>query len=457
MTLLYLAGLSPAQAWQPFEPAAGQPYSRRQAAHLYRRAGFTATSRQLDQATKLGPQDGAKQLLTAPQECAAFDESMRKFALTVIAGNNAETLAAWWLHRMLHSPSPLLEKTTLFWHGHFATSSAKVTDVEVMYRQHQLLRQHALGRFEPLVQGIARDAAMLLYLDSATNRKTHPNENFAREVMELFCLGLGNYTEKDIQELARCFTGWEIQHQQFKFNSYQHDTGSKTVLGKSGKFDGDQAIRVILDQPATARFICGKLVRFFVSDDLELTDELVEPLARQYRENDLTIAPVLQTILSSRLFYSEACVGKKIRSPVEFGIGLLRSLEGTTNLQQITGELRELGQMLFYPPNVKGWNGGLAWINSSTLLGRANLARRLVENGSTRFGGKSLEGYLQGLGWKTSVETVDGLDELLLAVPLSGEVRTQLIADLDRAGPNSPAAIRKLLHTLGSLPEFQLA
>ena len=159
---------------------------------------------------------------------------MRKFAQVTLAANSPELLTGWWLHRMRHTPAPLLEKTTLFWHGHFATSAEKVRDPKLMFEQNELFRSNALGRFEELVRGIARDPAMLIYLDSATNRKMHPNENFAREVMELFCLGVGNYSEKDIQQLARCFTGWEIQYGKFKFNPYQHDYGNKTVLGQVG-------------------------------------------------------------------------------------------------------------------------------------------------------------------------------------------------------------------------------
>ncbi|MBC7855866.1 MAG: DUF1800 family protein, partial [Pirellulaceae bacterium] len=240
---LHQKTLPPQEAWLPFEPTAAQPFGRREAAHLFRRAGFAATSRELDETVKLGPREAAKKLVAASE--GDFAGKMHTFAQTVLATNNSQTLAAWWLHRLLHTPAPLLEKTTLFWHSHFASSSAKVTDTRLMFNQNELLRRYALGKFEPLVLGIARDPAMLIYLDSATNRKTRPNENFAREVMELFVLGIGNYTEKDIQELARCFTGWEIQYGAFKFNRYQHDYGSKTVVGKTGNFDGGDSVRVL--------------------------------------------------------------------------------------------------------------------------------------------------------------------------------------------------------------------
>jgi uncharacterized protein (DUF1800 family) len=453
----YLASLPPQEAWQPFEPTTDQPFDRRLAAHLYRRVGFAANSAELDEAVRLGLPGTVERLLTADQRSQAFDAEMERFAQATLAAGNAELLAGWWLHRMCHTPAPLVEKMTLFWHGHFATGAAKVRDARLMHDQNSLFRKHSLGKFEELVRGIARDPAMLIYLDSATNRKNHPNENFAREVMELFCLGVGKYSEKDIQELARCFTGWEIQHAAFQFNSYQHDYAKKTVLGKAGNFDGDEGLRIILDQPATAEFLCTKLVRYFVTDDEELPPEMIAPLARRFRESGLTVAPVLETIFTSRLFYSPAAVGCKIRSPVELGAGLLRSLEANANMVQLANRLGELGQMLFEPPNVKGWAGGQAWINSSSLLGRANLVRALVENPQTQFGGGSLEEYLNRTGLKTNDATVRWLEELLLAAPLTDEVRSQLVRRLDDGGKNRPRSLAQLLHVLGSTPEFQLA
>ncbi|MGV3606425.1 MAG: DUF1800 domain-containing protein [Planctomycetaceae bacterium] len=451
-----LEKIRPEEAWLPYEGKPGESFGRKHVAHLYRRAGFSANSQTLDQTAKLGPQEAARHLLMAGDENPQFAQQMHKFALTVLATNKPEPLTAWWLHRMLHTPAPLLEKTTLFWHGHFATSAAKVTDTQLMFNQNEMLRKHALGKFEEMVRGIARDPAMLLYLDSATNRKTHPNENFAREVMELFCLGLGNYTEKDIQELARTFTGWEIQHGQFKFNQFQHDYGRKTILGKSGDFDGDEGISVLLDQPATARFIATKLIRYFITDEADIPPPLLETLAQKFRDSNLTTGPVLEMLFSSRLFYSDLCIARKLRSPVELGIGMLRALDGASNLTQMATELRELGQLPFFPPNVKGWNAGVTWINSSSLLGRSNLVRKVLENGSTKFGGGSLADYVDKQGLKGSGETVDWLCELLLAVPVPADVRAQLISTLETPKVGRELAVKQTLHLLLSLPEFQL-
>ena len=447
--------LNPQNAWLPWEPSVEEPWNRRRAAHLFRRAGFAANSAQLDEAVKAGPQATLKKLLS-PTEPPAFAAEMQRLAGSLLASGNAKQLSVWWLYRMLHTPAPLVEKMTLFWHGHFATSADKVTDAELMFAQNALLREHALGSFEKLVQGIARDPAMLIYLDSTTNKKSHPNENFAREVMELFCLGLGNYTEKDIQQLARCFTGWEVQRGEFKFNQYQHDYGKKTVLGKSGDFDGNEGVEVILEQKAAPQFIAKKLVRFFVCDD-DVPLEFIEPLAQKFRDSDLTVAPLVETILSSRYFYSEASLGRKIRSPVKLGIGMLRALEATGNLKRMSEELGELGQMLLYPPNVKGWDGGVAWINSATLLGRANLIKQVLDDGNTRYSGGSLADYFDKQGWKAPGETVDRLAELLVATQLSAELRGQLIAILEKGGANRGPALRQVIHTLGATPEFQLS
>jgi uncharacterized protein (DUF1800 family) len=448
-------GLTLDTAWLPYEPSAEAPWNRRRAAHLYRRAGFAAHRGELDEAVAAGPQRAVERLMAIESpEAQAFRADAARLAGTFLARGSAEALPPWWLYTMLHTPTPLWEKMTLFWHGHFATSAEKVLDPRLLYAQNELLRTHALGDFGALVRTIARDPAMLIYLDAATNKKTHPNENFAREVMELFCLGLGQYSEHDIRELARCFTGWEIYRGEFRFNRFQHDAGVKTVLGERGALDGDDALRIVLAQPAAPQFICAKLVRFFVTDE-EFPDAWIAPLADLFRAHDLRIAPVVETILLSNAFYSDAALGRKVRSPVELGIGLLRALEGTTSLQKLAGETAELGQKLFFPPNVKGWDGGVAWIHAASLLGRANLVRRVVDDPVTKFGGGSLEAYAERMEWRTPKETVDGWIELLLAVEPAAEVRDDLARQFE-AQPRRERALRRLVHALGALPEFQL-
>ncbi len=450
-----LTDVTPEWAWSPYKPSAEQPWNRALAAHLYRRAGFGASSAQLDAAVKIQPQELVRDWINELKEPHAFRETMSDLAEASMAGGEGKRLASWWLYRMLDTPSQLTEKTTLFWHGHFATSAAKVTEPRLMYDQNTLLRRDALGNFAAMVQGISRDPAMLIYLDSVTNRKAHPNENFAREVMELFCLGEGNYTEKDVQEASRCFTGWEIRREKFYFNKYQQDGDSKTLLGQSGKFGGEDAVRVILEQDACPRFIVRKLIRYFMFDEPTVPESLVEPLAVQFRNDNLDVGKLVQRILTSRLFFSPHCIARKVRSPVELAVGLLRALESRTDVYKLQTDLHDLGHSVCYPPNVKGWDGGRTWINSSTLLGRANLVRGFVESGKNRFAGDALEQLADANGVTSAAETVEWLTELLLAVPVPAEVSRRLIKLADQPG-NRSRRIGEVIYTMSTLPEFQL-
>ena len=451
-----LAMVDPDWAWSPFTPDANRPWTRRLAAHLHRRAGLGAGDRRIDESLAQSPVAAVHGLVTA-QESDAFRREMDDLARSAIATNDVQNLAPWWTYRLLTTPTPLIEKATLFWHGHFATSAAKVTDPELMSRQNELLRRDALGDFGRLVQQISRDPAMLLWLDSATNRKAHPNENYAREVMELFCLGEGEYTEGDIRELARCFTGWEIKAKEFRFNRFQHDGGEKSIFGRSGRFGGEEGVAIVLDQPACPRFLVRKLFRFYLCDEPEAPHQLIEPLAAQLRADGLRIGPTLERMLASNLFFSEYAVGRKVRSPVDLGVGLLRALEGTTNTYDLSRGLKEIGQHLFYPPNVKVWDGGRTWINSSTLLGRANLVRGLLDHDKTRFASGTLSALVESRHLRNGREIVDWLDELLLATPSPADVRSALARRIDEAKGDREQTLRNVLHLLATQPEFQLA
>ena len=226
MNAIQKTTIDPVWAWDAFQATDDSPFDRRRAAHLFRRAAFGVTPGELEQAVKRGVEKTIDQLF-ACQCSEQFETEMANMSRLISRNQQPRRLASWWLYRMANSPCQLAEKMTLFWHGHFATSAAKVTDTRAMFAQHMILRDNALKKFEPMVQAISRDVAMLIYLDSTDNRKTRPNENYARELMELFCLGLDQYTEQDIKELARCFTGWEVHRKKFRFNRYQHDGGEK--------------------------------------------------------------------------------------------------------------------------------------------------------------------------------------------------------------------------------------
>ena len=297
-----------------------------------------------------------------------------------LRANAVETqrLATWWGERMLGTTRPLEEKLTLFWHGHFATGNTKVRDARMMVRQNEMLRANANGSFRDLLLGILRDPAMLVYLDNGENVKDHPNENFGRELLELFSLGVGNYTERDIREGARAFTGWTNDVLEFKFDAEQHDFGEKTFLGRTGPFDGDDIIDILLEQPAAAEFIAAKLYRYFVREEID--DAVRAELAAVFRDAGYELQPLLTRIFLSRDFYSAASYATQIKSPVQLVVSTYRKL-GLTELPTIPDFNRltaGLGQTLFNPPNVAGWAGGRTWVTPATLLERGNLFRDVL-------------------------------------------------------------------------------
>ena len=281
-------------------------------------------------------------------------------------------LKQWWLKRIYTTSRPLEEKMTLFWHGHFATSAQKVQSSGLNYMLNDVFREHATGNLKDLTLEVAKSPAMLRYLDNTQNVKKHPNENWARELMELFTLGIGNYTEDDIKESARAFTGWATNRTDFVFRKNQHDTGSKTFLGRTGNFGGNDIIDIIFEQPATAEFICTKLFTFFAYADPE--PEVVSALAQQLRASNYNMKPVLKDIFLSKAFYSKKSMGSQIKSPVQFMVQLAHDMDmDQPPYHTMVQGCAQLGQDLFYPPNVKGWDGGRAWINADTLLTRYNM------------------------------------------------------------------------------------
>jgi uncharacterized protein (DUF1800 family) len=280
-----------------------------------------------------------------------------------------------WLNEMINSEAQLREKMSLFWHGHFATRVINI------YFQQQLLnviRQNALGNFGDLLRQVSKSPAMLSFLNNQQNRKQHPNENFAREVMELFTMGRGNYTETDIREAARAYTGWGFNVRgEFVDRKFLHDNGSKTFLGKTGNFDGDDIIDIILEQKVTAKFITSKIYKYFVNDTVD--EQKVEHLAEKFYRNNYNLRKLMNEIFLSDWFYEEKNIGTRIKSPVELIVGIRRFIP--MELQKPEAQLlfqRVLGQILFYPPNVAGWPGGKNWIDSSALMFRMRLSQILT-------------------------------------------------------------------------------
>jgi uncharacterized protein (DUF1800 family) len=385
-----------------------QPIGEDDARFLLTRTGFAPSSREIaayrslsrQQAVDLLLNDATVQAVTPPpawaqQPLVSFrqlrdkSEDEKKMQRDTELRHGFE-LRGWWLKEMLTAPSPLTERMTLFWHNHFVSSQQKVKYSQLMYQQNILLRQHALGNFGTLLHAVSKDPAMLIYLDNANNRKGAPNENFAREVMELFTLGEGRYTESDVKEAARAFTGWSIEPDDgtFKWRPFIHDNDQKTVLGQTGNFDGDAVLDILLAQPACAEYIVARLWREFVSPDPDKAE--VTRIARAFRDSRYEIKVALRELLLSARFWSPANRGTLTKSPVEMLVGALRQFQFSyEDPLPFTFAVAQLGQNLFNPPNVKGWPGGDDWINSTTLLARKSILERLfraTEAGRSRAG-----------------------------------------------------------------------
>jgi len=374
------------------------PWNARLAAHLLRRAGFGGSPSDVAHAAALS-MDGAVDALVRfpatdalpaapplvdtleaqlPRAGAPADPDLRMQLKTARMGQNVANVL-WWLNRMLATPAPLQEKMTLFLHNNFATAANQkgIYGLEIV-DQNVLLRNHALGNWRELTHAIARDTAMLKWLDQARSSQVHPNENFARELMELFTLGIGNYTEQDVRESARAFTGFSLAGRggPFLFRPRLHDDGTKTFLGRTGNFGGDDIIDIIFQQPAAPKHFARKLLEFFVYSDPE--PELVDALAGEIRKHDFNMQPVVATLFRSNVFYQERTYRALVKSPVEFVIGAYKLFGVGEVKADVIPVLNRMGQVPFHPPSVKGWDGGASWLNTQTVLARENFASTLT-------------------------------------------------------------------------------
>jgi uncharacterized protein (DUF1800 family) len=463
-----MAELDPRWAWQPYKPSANSPWDIRKVGHLYRRAGFGATWGELESGLRAGPEKAIDQLLQGGPGQEKFDRLTEPLAKSAAQSNDDQQARAWWLYRMLYTPHPLREKLTLFWHNHFATSNSKVQNVDFMLGQYELMHRHALGSFRDLLVQMSKDPAMMVWLDTRLSKKGKPNENYAREVMELFSLGIGHYTETDIREAARAFTGWDIDDGKAVYDPNQHDDTDKTVLGQKGKWQADDIIRICLEQKSCPSFIVGKLFHFLISESLPASYELLEPLAEQFRKSGFHFGALVETMLRSNLFFSAAAYRTRIKSPVEFVLGIVRPLEGQIGTIALATALQSLGQDLFHPPSVKGWDGGPAWLNGQTLLFRQNLALALTSTEDNRFGRRADPVTLvEKHAKKSDQELVDFFLSLFYQDDVPQESRTRLL-DYQKKSHDQPKPkfwtekdasdhrIRALCHLVLTLPEFQL-
>jgi uncharacterized protein (DUF1800 family) len=369
--------------WAAYVPDEKAPWDLRRVVHLHRRAGFAATWNEVQRDLKDGPQASVDRLLAGKARADGVPENFAYVSDLLVEGaRDPERLKAWWIYRMLFGSDPLTERLTLLWHDHFATSNVKVRDLAAMRRQNELFREHARAPFGRLLNAVARDPAMLVWLDASANRKEHPNENLARELMELFTLGIGHYGEADVKEAARALTGWTLDDtgSQFRAVASRHDEGEKTVLGRIGKLTGDDLLQLLLEHPVTAERLAARLCGLFMGEQA-VDGAALRALAAGLREHQLDIGWGVETILRSRTFFAEANLGTKVLGPVEYLVGAARALEffdRPPSTLVLADWAARLGQNLFYPPNVGGWPGGRAWLSTRAVIGRANYAAALV-------------------------------------------------------------------------------
>jgi uncharacterized protein (DUF1800 family) len=487
------------------EQLPGDQWNATTAAHLMNRAGFGASPAAIEDLRSVGlgravswfvdyervaddtpPPDWAQPDpdLIARREAirhAADPDTRRMLESQMYQEENSEMagLRYWWLRRMALGPRPFQEKMTLFWHGHFATSFEKVHNPYFLWLQNETLRQNATGNFSQLLAAVAEDPAMLLYLDGADSHKDHPNENFAREVMELFTLGEGNYTEQDIQQAAKAYTGWGLSKDRlsYQYHPHNHDDGPKTVFGQTGNYTGEQVLDLISAKPECSRFIAERIWRFFVQDSPPKAG--VEALAAVLHKSNMDLKHTMRVLFSSREFYSPDVMRAQIKSPVQWLIAATHQLEAPLPTQPMAlVMLRQLGQELFQPPNVKGWDGGIAWITTNNWLDRCNYAAALVEG--NRVSLPSLEGQMHNLlnsvapdgllqvepanvmALFTPVDLADPQNFLIALQSrfINGDLkptRETVLGDfLKSRSPIEETDVRKAIRLIMCMPEYQL-
>ena len=415
---------------------------RVRAAHLLRRAGFGGSAQEIDRLAAMSTGDMAQSLLDYQQTSnATLDGQLPTLDLTSAKGPNAGAVQAWWLQRMVQTARPLEEKMTLFWHG-LLTSGLDKAGPAQMFTQNQLFRKMALANFDDLLKAVSKDPAMMVYLDTETNRKGKPNENYARELMELFTTGIGHYTEDDVRESARAFTGWTLTGgKQLRYTTDSmfvarlHDSGQKTFMGKTGNFTGDDIVEMLVPLRATAERLSTRLFSFFAYQNPE--PEIVRQLADTFQQSHYNVGAVVREIFNLDAFYSAKSYRALVKSPAELTAQTLRATGADAKaFVAAANAMAPMGQVLFYPPNVAGWPAGTSWINSSTLLNRINFANAAARRTAA----------------SSPAQTVDQLTASLVDGNVTSNTRDGLHA-FAAAHPDDHAG---LLFMAMATPEFQL-
>jgi uncharacterized protein (DUF1800 family) len=434
--------------------------------HLHHRAGFAATWSELQRDLKDGPKASVERLLQGKARSEAvpadFDAIADTLAEQSPGSRDAARLKGWWLYRMLWGPDPLDERLTLLWHNHFATSNDKLGDLTAMRRQNEIFRKHGRGPFSKLLEAVVHDPALLVFLDAPANRKGHPNENLGRELMELFTLGIGHYTETDVKEAARALTGWNLAQGEFHEYASDHDDGEKTILGRKGRWTGDDLVRLLLGHPATARRLAWRLCEWLMGEKVVSPDAL-DALATGLHRHNLDIGWAVATVLHSGAFFSGTNLGNRVLGPVEYVVGMARALERfepPPSSLLLADWTARLGQDLFYPPNVGGWTGGRDWLSTQAVVGRANYAAALV-SGDLCARQVPLDGVAlvkrHGRG-RDLDDVLTFCAELLTGAPPEAPWRKRLLSALGpKAKPDAKNTVRTGIALMVASPEVQLA
>ncbi|MEM7621675.1 MAG: DUF1800 domain-containing protein [Planctomycetota bacterium] len=496
------------------KPIRDEDFGFDQARHLLLRAGFGGTPAQIQGLASMGARGAVDYLLEVesvpfrevranefdrnimrpptPEERAAYQQARRSRDENALAAfrerrqqaqgrdrGQIRRIQRWWLERMIETPRPLEEKMTLFWHDHFATSYRTIENSYHMFQQNQLLRAHALGNFGELLHKIVRDPAMIAYLDNNDSRKGQPNENLSRELLELFSLGVGNYSERDIKEGARALTGYTFEDDEFVFRERDHDNGFKQILGARGSLDGEGFANAILASPACGTFIAYKLYDQFclhvlngAHDGDRAVVRTVEALGRDLRGNGYEIRPTLRKLFLSEHFYHPSVVGQRIKSPSELVIGAVRGLNTPVREMQVLIDALELmGQEVMFPPSVKGWDGGRTWINTATLFTRQNTMNYLLTGQlpeGRRAGNAGGDGQFDPMPLleplaksnRSAVFDPEQVSSYLLSLTL-GKAETHRIDELAgfciaNGGEVNAAMVTGMLVLVSAMPEYQL-
>ena len=459
-------------------------------AHLMRRAGFGAGREELEEKVARGYENVVEDLLNPSGDRQTLPEDLiRRYHVEHSEMRDLSGAGANWMYRMITTNQPLEEKMALFWHSLFATGYAKLNQARALLNQIDMFRRAGFGRFTDILVELSKDPAMIIWLDNNDNHNGAINENYGRELLELFSMGIGNYTEDDVKEASRAFTGWTLKNAEymsmramkdsiwpysriawhFEFRDQDHDTGEKVFLGERGDFGGDEIVEIICRQDATARFVCTRLFQFFAADEIDEAGEAtIEQMMASYFESDYEIRSVLRTLFNSDYFKGEGARYARVKAPVETVVGAVRMAgsyrQPTLGVNQLASQAFFMGQGLLQPPTVEGWHEGIEWIDSGSLVERVNFAAAELGDASNP-GVRSIADRLARDGGRhqSPEQVVDGCLDLMGPLAVEDDTREAIIGfaaqfgDVDMDDEDSTQAVANVMRLIASSKEYQLA